>query len=117
MPRMSRASRYGILGHDLDGIRAISLINAHSPRGADPVTVEEDHDLSHDLLLGPGRGDALGADTTNAIHFAKPVGLCFDDVEHFFAERPDQLLRVDRPDASDHAGGKILLDAVDGGRC
>src|SRR5262249_39239646 len=92
-----------ILGHDLNGVRAIRLINAHSPLGADPVTVKEDHDLPYDLLLGPGRGDAMSTDTANAIDFAKPVGLCFDDVEHFSAERSNELLSIDRPDAPDHA--------------
>ena len=48
-----------VLGHDLDGVGAVGLEDAHRPRRADAVAVQEDHDLAHDLLLGPGRDDAL----------------------------------------------------------
>ena len=106
----------GVLGHDLDGVGAVGLEDAHRPRGADAVAVQEDHDLAHDLLLGPGVGDALGAHRADAGHLAQPVGLGLDDVEHLLAERLDHLLGVDRADAADHAGAEILLDALDGGR-
>ena len=55
-----------VFGHDLDGIRAVGLVDADCARRADAVAVQEDHDLAHDLLLGPGVGDALGADRADA---------------------------------------------------
>ena len=102
-----------VLGHHLDGVGAIGLVNPHGTGRADAVAVQEDHDLAHDLLLGPGGGDALRADRADAIDLAHPVGLGLDDVEHLLAEGLDHLLGVDRPDAADHAGGEILLDALD----
>ena len=44
-----------------DRIGAVGLEDPHRPRGADPVRVQEQHDLADDLLLGPARDDALGA--------------------------------------------------------
>ena len=80
------------------------------------MAVQEDHDLAHDLLLGPGGGDALGAHRANAVDLAQAIGLGLDDVEHLLAEGLDHLLGVDRADAADHAGAEILLDAFDRGR-
>ena len=107
----------GVLGHDLDGVGAVGLEDAHRPRGADAVAVQEDHDLPDDLLLGPGAGDALGAHRADAGHLAQTIGLGLDDVEHLLAERLDHLLGVDRADAADHAGAEIFLDALDRRRC
>jgi hypothetical protein len=42
----------GVLGHDLHGVRAVSLEDANRPSGADPGAVKEDNDLPDDLLLG-----------------------------------------------------------------
>ena len=42
-----------VLGHDLDGLVAVGLEDANRPGRADPVGVQEDHDLPHGLLLGP----------------------------------------------------------------
>ena len=56
----------GVLGHDLDGVGAVGLEDPHRPGGADAVAVQEDHDLPDDLLLGPGVGDALGANRADA---------------------------------------------------
>jgi hypothetical protein len=76
------------------------------------MAVQEDHDLPHDLLLGPGAGDAPGAHGANAGHLAQAIGLGLDHVEHLLAERPDQLPGVGRADAADHPGTEILLDAL-----
>src|SRR5215469_5073718 len=40
-----------------------------------------------------------------------------DSVEHGLAERAHELLRIDRPDAADHAGAEIFLDSLDRGWC
>src|SRR5674476_185813 len=101
-----------VFGHDLNGINAIGFEDPHRPRRADAVAVQENHDLADDLLFGPSVCDALGAHQTNTSHLAQPVGLNLDDIEHLFAERPDHLLGVDRPDATDHAGAEVFLDAV-----
>ena len=106
----------GVLGHDLDGVGAIGLVNPNGTRGADAVAVQEDHDLAHDLLLRPGSGDASRPDRANAIDLTHPIGLGLDDVEHRLAEGLDHFPGVDRPDPADHAGGEILLDALDGTR-
>ena len=102
-----------VLGHHLDGIGAVGPEDANRPRGADAMAVQEDHDLPHDLLFRPGRGDAPGADRANAVNLTQPIRLGLDDVEHLLAEHPDHLLRVDRADAADHAGGEVFLDAID----
>ena len=103
----------GVLRDQPNGISAISLVNAHRARRADAVAVQEQHDLADDLLLGPAGDDPLRALRANAGHLAKTTGLLLDDVEHGFAERAYQLLRIDRPDAADHARAEIFLDALD----
>ena len=103
----------GVLGHDLHGVHAVSLEDAHRPRGSDPVAVQEDHDLPHDLLLGPSVRDPFGSNRADARHLAKPIGLGLDDVEDLLSEGLDHLLGIDRPDAADHPGAQVFLDPVD----
>jgi hypothetical protein len=74
--------------------------------------LEENHDLAHDLLLGPGAGDALGAQWPDAGDFAQAIGFGFDDVENLVTECLHKLPGINRADAADHAGGEILLDAL-----
>jgi hypothetical protein len=61
-------------------------------------------------LLDPTADDALRPFRANPGDFAPPARLLLDDVEHGIAEGAHQLLRVDRPDAADHAGAEILLN-------
>jgi len=68
------------------------------------MAVQEDHDLPHDLLLGPGTGDPLGAHGADTGHLLQAIGFGFDHVEHLLAERPDHLPGVDRANAADHPG-------------
>ena len=103
----------GVLGHDLHGIGAVGLEDADRACGAHAMAMQEDHDLPHDLLLGPGADDALGAHGADAGHLAQAIGLRLDHVEHLLAERLDHLLGVDRADAADHPGTEIFLDALD----
>ena len=102
-----------VLGHDLNGIHAVGLVDPHRARRADAMAVQEHHDLPDDLLLGPGVGDAFGANPADAGHLAQPFRLRLDDVEHLLTERPDHLPGIDRPDAADHAGAEVFLDALD----
>src|SRR6266516_5743200 len=107
----------GILRHDLHGIAAIGLVNAHRPSRADPMAVQEDHDLADRLLLGPGGRDAAGAHRTDAIHLPQTIWFRFDDIEHLLAEGAQELLGIHRADAADHSRREILLDALKrGGR-
>ena len=108
-----------VLGHDLDGVGAIGLEDPHRPRRADTVAVQEDHDLPHRLLLGPGGENAGGANRPDAVDLAQPVRRRLDDVEHLLAEGAHELLGVNGPNAPDHAGREVLLDAVgrSRGRC
>src|SRR5258705_10530503 len=43
----------------LHGGGPLGLLNAHPPRRADALAVQEDHDLPEDLLFGPTIADAL----------------------------------------------------------
>ena len=113
MPRMSPASSIGVLSHDLDGIRAVGLEDANRAGGSDPIAVQEDHDLSDNLLLGPGVRDPSGPNGADARHLAKPIRLGLNDVEDLLTKSLDHLLGVDRPDAPDHPRSQIFLDPVD----
>jgi hypothetical protein len=93
-----------ILGHDLDGIGTVGLEDAHGPRRANTVAVQKDHDFAHRLLLGPGSENAGGANRTDTIDLAQPVGRRLDYVEDPLAERPHELLGVNGTYAPDHAG-------------
>src|SRR5262249_38666729 len=105
-PRMSRARREGFsdtgLRHKLGGIGAVGLVDAHRPRRAHTVAMQEDHDLADHLLLGPGGDDATGPYWTDAIHFPEAVRLCLDDVKYLVAEGVQQLLGIGRANAADH---------------
>ena len=108
----------GVLRDQPDGVGAIGLEDAHRPRRADTVAVQEDHDLADRLLIGPGGDDAVGALGPDAVDLFQPCRRLLDDVEDLLAERLDQLLGVDRADALDHARGEVLLDPLGGsGRC
>ena len=106
----------GVLRDQPDGVGAVGLEDAHRPRGADAVAVQEDHDLADRLLISPGGDDAVGPLGPDAVDLLQACRRLLDDVEDLLAERLDQLLGVDRADALDHARGEVLLDALGGGR-
>src|SRR6516162_3536275 len=112
MPRMSRAKRYGVIRHDLNGIGAIGLEDPHCPSGADGVAVQEDHDFAHGLLFRPSGENAGRTNRPDAIDLAQSIRGGLDDVENLLAEGAYQLLGVDRPHAADHAGREVSFDAV-----
>ena len=64
-----------VLRHDLDGVGAVGLVDAHRPRRADAVAVQKHHDLADDLLLGPGGDDAIRTHRADAVDFPQAVGL------------------------------------------
>ena len=103
----------GVLADQGDGIRAIGFVNANGSHGADAVRLEEHHDLSNGLLIGPARGDARDALRADTPQFLQSVGFVLDDVEDVLAEFPHQLPGEMRPDALDHAAAQVFLDTVD----
>src|ERR1017187_6884063 len=100
----------------LDRLLAVSLVDADSPAGADSLRMEEHHDVADDLLFRPGRFDPAPPLGPNAFHFLEADGIVLDDVENLLAELENQLPRISRPDALDHAAAQVLLDALIGGR-
>ena len=83
----------------------------------DAIAVQEQHNLPNHFLLCPACDDPLSALRTDPGYLAEAIGLLLDDVEHGFAEGPHQLLRVHRPDASDHPRAEIFLDPLNCCRC
>ena len=106
----------GVLGDERDRVLAVDLVDAHRPRRADAVGVQEQHDLAYGLLVGPARDDARGPLGADAGDLAQALGLLLDQVEHRVPERADQRAGIDRADAADHAGAQVLLDALQRGR-
>src|SRR6266568_2573663 len=103
----------GVLRHHLHGIAAVGLVDAHRPRRADTLAMQEDHDLADRLLLGPGGPDAAGSYRADAVHLPQAIRLRLDDIEHLVAEGAQKLLGIDWADAPDHSRGEVLLDALD----
>src|SRR5207245_2550135 len=97
----------GVLRDEPNGISAMGSVDAHRARRADAVAVQEQHDLANHLLLCPAGDDLLRTLGADAGHLAQATGFLFYYVEHGFAEGPHELLRIDRPDAADHAGAEI----------
>ena len=102
----------GVLGHHLNGVATIGLVDPHRPCRADAMAMQEDHNLADNILLSPGVGDPAGSDRADALDLAQPIPLDLDDVEDPLAEHLDHLFGIGRPDAADHARSQILLDAL-----
>src|SRR5579864_5015700 len=68
------------------------------------------------FCVSPGSGDRARTYWTDALDFAKPVGLGLDHLEYLLAESADELPSVDRADSTDHAGRKVFFDAIDRGQ-
>jgi|SRR6516162_2283714 hypothetical protein len=94
-------------------MRTIGLVDVHRLRRADAVAVQKEHDLADDLLLCPAGDDALGTLRPNPGHFTQAGRFLIDDVEYRLAKGAHELFGTDGPDASDHTGAEILLDAFD----
>src|ERR1044071_5859782 len=73
MPRRSRTKRYWF--SDLTwSASAPWVLKMRTARAVPPMTVQKDHDLAYDLLLGPGVCDALGAHRPDAGYSHRRVG-------------------------------------------
>src|SRR5215470_16682045 len=101
-----------VLGHDLDGVRAIGLEDPHRSRGADAVAVQKDHDFPHGLLFGPSRENASRANRPDTVDLAQPIRCGLYDFEHILTKGANEFFGVDRSHAPDHAGRKVFFDAV-----
>ena len=85
--------RIGVLSHGLDGQIPIGLKDPNRPAGADPVAVQEKHDLADLQAFLPGGGDPLTALGANAVDGLKSSGVLADHLQYFGTEVADQLLR------------------------
>ena len=103
----------GVLRHHLHGVRAVGLVDPHGAGRSDAVRMQKHHDFAHDLLLGPGVGNAFSSHRADAVHFLQTTRLRLDRVEHLLAERPNELLGVNRADPADHSRTEVFLDALD----
>src|SRR6266478_6563608 len=103
----------GVFRHHLHGIRAVSLVNSYRPRRADAVAVQKHHDLSNNLLLGPGGSDPARTHGADAIDLAQALRLRFDCIENLLPESAHEFLGVHGSDPADHAGAEVFLDAID----
>ncbi|CAO4155318.1 hypothetical protein DHODJN_22085 [Methylorubrum extorquens] len=75
-----------VLGHDLDRVVTVGLVDAHRTGCADAMSVQEEHDLPHRLLLSPAAYDPLGALWADAADLHQAVGLGLDDLEGALSE-------------------------------
>jgi hypothetical protein len=64
-----------VLGDDLDRVGAVGLEDAHRAGGADPVAVQEQHDLADHLLVRPALHDAPGPLRPDPAHLPQAPGL------------------------------------------
>ena len=107
----------GIGTHFLDRLVAVGLINPHSAAGADAIGVEENHDLPHDFLFGPGCADRAPPFRADSPHLLQPHGLTVDNVEHTLAKFLNQLLGIDGSDAFDETTCEVFFDSLPRGGC
>ena len=75
-----------VLGHDLNGLIAVGLEDAHRPSRADAMGMQEDHDLPHRLLLGPAGDDAGGPHRADARNLGQTLRIGLDDLEGVLAK-------------------------------
>ena len=103
----------GVLLDQRDRIGPIGLEDAHRPRCADAVALQEHHDLADRLLLGPAGGDALEPRLADAVDLEQALRRALDHIEHALAERLDQPIGEVGADALDEPGAEIAADALD----
>src|SRR5262245_12957767 len=92
----------------------IGLINPDSTCGANPMRVQEDHDLPDDFLGLPRLDHSLFAFGANPIELSQPFGRLFNNVKDLFPEGLDQLFGKVRANTFDHPRAEILLNAFEG---
>ena len=91
--------------------RPFNTASRHDDEG--PLLCRFLDDLADDLLLSPAGDDLLRPLRADPGHFTQAGRFMLDDVEYRLAKGAHELLGTDGPDASDHTGAEILLDAFD----
>jgi hypothetical protein len=102
--------------HQLQRALAVGLVDAHRPRRADAVRLEEDHDAAHRLLLLPALADALDAPGADALDLLEVRRALVDDFQGALAEHVHDLAGEVGADALDQPRAEVLDDALAGVR-
>ena len=76
-----------ILADHLDRAFAVGLEDARGAQRAEPMRMQEQHDVAHRPLLAPGGRDPSGEAAPDARHLAQALRLALDHLEHLIAER------------------------------
>ncbi len=97
-----------------DRLVAVALVDLDGESLADPVPLEEEHDLPDLALRVPGRPDLGDLCLAEALDLSQAVRFVLDDLEGFLTEPVREPLGQDRADALDQAAGQVPLDPVDG---
>lgn len=79
------------------------------------MVVQNHHDFTHQLLISPGLGDAIGADLTDARHLPQPLGRLLNHLKHRHPDDGHEFVGVNRADATAHSGAQVLLDPFGAG--
>ena len=106
--------RIGPYAHD--GFLPVELKDPERTTRADPVAVQENHNVPHDPLLGPSRLDLLPPPRSDSLHIFQARRGIFDDLENFLPEFRHHLFRVNRSDPADQSAAEIFFNALEGGR-
>jgi hypothetical protein len=102
-----------IFADRLDRALAVGFEDARGAQRAQPVRMQEQHDVAYRPLFAPGGRDPPGEAPPDPRHFAQALRLALDHLEHLVAERRDQLFGHRAADAFDHARAEIRLDALE----
>jgi hypothetical protein len=80
----------------------IRLVDLDRQVGADPVTMQKDHDLFNLFLLLPCAGDLLHPPRANARHFEQSLRSCLDHSKGLFFKISNNAFGKARADPFDH---------------
>ncbi len=100
------------VGLDLgNGLLAVGPVDPRSPRRADAMLGQEQHDPADLFLFLPALANSFQMRGTDPLDVDKKVGRLLEDFESPFLVEPHDLGGQLRPDASDRPRGQIPLDA------
>ena len=100
----------GVGAHFFHRLISVGLVDPHRPTGADSIGVQKNHDLAHDLLLGPRHADRASPLRADPSHLLQPHGLAVDDIEDTLAEFLHELFGIDRANAFDEAAREVFFN-------
>ncbi len=109
-----QAVRIGL--HHMHGLVAVLLVDLDRQVGADPIRVQEEHDLFDLALLLPGLGDHAHPLGTDVRDLLQALRLVFDHLQGGCAEVSDDALGKPRPNATHQSRAQVAADAGDGCR-